>query len=74
MALTNQFQQCCASNGGWVLMIGNVHDSTFAPKTVQSFLPKAEKIRSSQNSGLAFPRVPNVIKTDISGFEYSPDI
>jgi len=65
-------------NGGWVLMIGNVRDSTYEPKIIQSFLPKSEKIRSSPNStddpGLTFPSVPNLIKTDISGFECSPDI
>jgi hypothetical protein len=66
-------------NGGWVLMIGNVRNSTYAPKIIQSFLPKSEKIRSSPNStdrdsGLAFPPVPNQIKTDISGFECSPYI
>ena len=60
-------------------MIGNVRDSSYAPKIIQSFLPKSEKIRSSPNStdrdsGLAFPPVPNQIKTDISGFECSPDI
>jgi hypothetical protein len=60
-------------------MIVNLRDSTYAPKVIQSFLPKSEKIQSSPNStdgdsGLAFPLVPNLIKTDISGFECSPDI
>ena len=51
-------KQCCIyfifqsekKNGGWVLMIGNVRDSSYAPKIIQSFLPKSEKIRSSPNS------------------------
>ena len=44
------FFQSEKKNGGWVLMIGNVRDSTYAPKIIQSFLPKSEKIRSPPNS------------------------
>jgi hypothetical protein len=70
--------------GGWVLMLGNTRESNYPPKIILSLVPKSEKSpRSSSNSTKAtierghgdtedIPQ--NVVKTDISGFECSPDI
>jgi len=72
------------TGGGWVLMIGNASESNYPPKIIQSLIPKSEKpLRVSTNSTKGTIErstgdnedIPeNVGKTDISGFECSPDI
>jgi len=73
------------AGGGWVLMIGNALESKFPPKIIQSLIPKFEKSpRNSTTSKKTVeggncdreesPSKSNVVKTDISGFECSPDI
>jgi len=73
------------AGGGWVLMIGNAQDfGNYPPKIILSLIPKSEKSpRVSPNSSRATTErgngddedIPkNLVKTDISSFECSPDI
>jgi len=73
------------AGGGWVLMIGNAQNfGNHPPKIIRSLIPKSEKSpRVSPNTSRATiergkgdnENVPkNLVKTDISGFECSPDI
>jgi len=72
------------AGGGWVLMIGNALESKYPPKIIQSLIPKFFE-KSPRNSTTSKKTIEggngdreespsNVVKTDISGFECSPNI